>query len=129
VWVCVCGWPNPGWRERCECCWREREQQEGSLEMAFIQEAPPPGLDAFSGDVLNSQVRKVIEAEQMLQVFQDIERREESDGTIPASPRTTLQRLRQPFAYTGGILLGSLLGVLTLLFNFLLFNWIMHMEF
>jgi hypothetical protein len=97
--------------------------------MAFTQEAPPPGLDPLNGDVLNSEVRKVIEAEQMLQVFQDIEQRGRGDGTIPASPRTALQRLRQPFVYTGGILLGTLLGVLTLLFNFLLFNWIMHMEF
>ena len=97
--------------------------------MAFTQEAPPPDLDPLHSDVLNSEVRKVIEAEQMLQVFQDIEQRGMSDGTIPTYPRTALQRCRQPFVYTGGILLGALLGALTLLFNFLLFNWLMHMEF
>jgi hypothetical protein len=129
VWVCACGWPNPAWRGSCECCWRDREPREGPLGMAFAQEARPPGLDFLRSDVLNNEVRKAIEAEQLVEVFQDIEQREKSAGTIMASSRTILQRFRQPFAYTGGILLGSLLGVLTLLFNFLLFNWIMHMEF
>jgi hypothetical protein len=80
VWVCACGWPNPTWREACECCWREREQQE----------AQPPGFDSLSGLVLNGDDRKVIEGQELLQVFQDIQQREMSDGTIPASPRTII---------------------------------------
>lgn len=62
-------------------------------------------------------------------LLKQLQTQAEEDGYIPPMPFLWSRKMARPFQYTGGILLGIFLGLFTLLFNFLLFVWVLHLEF
>ena len=53
----------------------------------------------------------------------------ERAGDIPSMPFLILRKIARPLQYTGGLLLGIMVGVMALLINFLFFVWLLHLEF
>lgn len=47
-------------------------------------------------------------------------------GIVPDTSKLILNRVRLPLAVIGAVLLAMLVGVTTLLFNFILFNQLIH---
>lgn len=74
-------------------------------------------------------VRRAIVQEEVLLILRDSQEWVEDEGTIRRSTPTFLQRLWGPLEYVGGMLLGVNLAVLAILFNFVVFNFLLHMEF
>lgn len=76
--------------------------------------------------------------EEIVVVLEKIERKRllgqiqivaEEEGHISSMPPLLLRKMANPLQYTGGILLGIFLGIFTLVFNFLLFVFLLHCYF
>jgi hypothetical protein len=77
----------------------------------------------------DAESRRRIEEQELLRVLSEEEHREQAEGAIRARPPMLLRRLRLPLECLGGILLGVNIAAITLLFNFFLFNYLLHVEF
>ncbi|HWU39130.1 MAG TPA: hypothetical protein VN203_15915 [Candidatus Acidoferrum sp.] len=84
-----------------------------------------PNDPAFPPD---AESRRQIENQVLLGLLLE-ERPDEGEGVIPGRAPTILQRLRLPLECLGGIVLGINIAVITIVFNFILFNFLLHMEF
>ena len=77
----------------------------------------------------DAESRRRIEEQELLGVLMEEQHRDDLEEAIPAHAPTLLLRLRLPLECLGGILLGVNIAVITLIFNFILFNYLLHMEF
>ncbi len=76
----------------------------------------------------DAESRKQIEEQELLRVLSE-EPRDEVEGAIHARPPQFLRRLRSPLECLGGIIFGVNMAVIAIVFNFVLFNYLLHMEF
>ncbi len=58
-----------------------------------------------------------------------LQSRAEEEGHIPPMPFLLSHKLSLPLQYMGGMLFGIFLGTCVLLFNYLFFVWLLHLEF
>ncbi len=84
-----------------------------------------PNHPAFPPD---AESRWRIEEQELLGVLSE-ENRDEAEAAIPTRPPGILRRLRFPLECLGGILFGLNIAAFAILFNFILFNYLLHMEF
>ena len=77
----------------------------------------------------DAESRRRIEQQELLGVLLEEQYRDEQEGAIPAHAPTLLLRLRLPLECLGGILFGLNIAAIAIVFNFLLFNYLLHMEF
>lgn len=72
--------------------------------------------------------RKIVE-EERLSVLYEIQAGLEKEGKIPTSPLLLLRKFQRVLEATGGFLLGGIVAVGTLLGNYILFNFALHIQF
>lgn len=72
--------------------------------------------------------RKIIE-EEKLGILYDLQAGLEKEGKIPASPLLLLRKLQGVLEATGGFLLGGMVAAGTLLTNYVIFNFFLHIQF
>lgn len=72
------------------------------------------------------QLRKRLEQEEMLRLWEELERAVRQDSKLPDSQRLPLRRFRTALEDITSISLGALLGIFVLLLNFLVFTWLLH---
>ena len=77
----------------------------------------------------DAESRRRIAEQELLGVLSEEERRDRAEGTIRTRPPLFLRRLRLPLECLGGILFGLNIAAIAILFNFILFNYLLHMEF
>lgn len=79
--------------------------------------------------MLDSELRKRIEALELVRALSEVERKEQEGKDIPSLAVPIFRRVWRPLEYLGGILLGVNIAVGAIVFNFLLFNYLLHMTF
>ena len=75
---------------------------------------------------LSEDLKRRIREEEWVQSYRDLSASLESEGRIPAGPTFLLRRSDRAFAITGGVLCGGLIAALTVLLDFILFNYLLH---
>ena len=78
---------------------------------------------------LSEWLKRRIQRKEAITVFEQLQSEEEEKGNIPRTPDLFLRKYARHLEYTGGILFGSMISVVSLIFNFLLFVWLLHIEF
>jgi len=79
--------------------------------------------------MVDEEILTILERKERRRFFFQLQALAEEEGHIPPMPSLLLRKTAHPFQYIGGILLGIFLGLFTLIFNFLLFVWLLHLEF
>lgn len=79
--------------------------------------------------MLESQTRSFIEQSERKKVFALLQKKAEQDGHIPPTPSLLLRKTGRFLQFVGGAYLGFLVAVTAVLFNFLLFVLLLHVEF
>ena len=74
-------------------------------------------------------LKRRIQRKEAITVLEQLQSEEKEKGNIPRTPDLFLRRYAMYLEYTGGVLFGSLISVVSLIFNFLLFVWLLHIEF
>lgn len=77
----------------------------------------------------DEEILSMLEKIEQKRVLSQIQRQEQEEGHIPPQPFLLLKQLAHPLQYTGGILVGIFLGIFILFFNFLLFVFLLHLQF
>ena len=72
------------------------------------------------------QLRKRIEQEETLRLWEELEGSVRQEQMLPDSRRLPLRRFRTALEDITSISLGALLGIFVLLLNFLVFTWLLH---
>ncbi len=72
-------------------------------------------------------LRRKIRDEERLGCFLAMQQRLEHEGRIPPGPPLLLRAYERPLQWAGGILVGLIVGSSSVLGNFILFNYIMHL--
>lgn len=81
-------------------------------------------------DVLkNKELLYILEKREKERFFSHLQKKAESDGAIPPQPSLLLKKIDSLLQYVGGIFIGIFLGVFTLIINFIVFVYILHLEF
>jgi hypothetical protein len=62
-------------------------------------------------------------------ILLEMQRQDEVAELIPRSPWLILRKGDRLLEYFGGVVLGAIIGPMALLFTFILFNYLLHMEF
>lgn len=73
--------------------------------------------------------KKQIETEERYKIFLKFQEELEHEGIIPPSPALFLRRYQYILEYTAEVLIGSIIGILSLMLVFLIVNIILHIEF
>ncbi|MCF6158407.1 MAG: hypothetical protein E3K32_07510 [wastewater metagenome] len=76
----------------------------------------------------DNEIVVILEKRERKRFFYQIQRESEEKGLIPPAPFLFLKTMVRPLQYTGGILLGVFLGIFSLIFVFLLFVYLLHLE-
>jgi len=71
-------------------------------------------------------LRRKIRDQERLGAFHEMQQRLEQDGTIPPGPPLFLRIYGRSLQWTGGILIGLVVGSVTVFGDFILFNYLMH---
>jgi hypothetical protein len=78
---------------------------------------------------VNKEILAILEGRERKKILSQLQASAEKTGHIPSRPFLLLEKIALPLQYSGGMLLGIFLGIFTLVFNFLLFVWLLHLEF
>ncbi|MBC2694143.1 MAG: hypothetical protein HF982_02465 [Desulfobacteraceae bacterium] len=73
--------------------------------------------------------KKRIQKKETITVLEQLQSEEDEKGNISRPPILFLRKYHKHLEYTGGVLFGSLISVVSLIFNFLLFVWLLHIKF
>ena len=71
----------------------------------------------------------ILERRERKALFAKLQAAAEKAGYIPPMPFLVLQKFTRPLQYIGGMFIGILVGTFTLLLNFAVFVWLLHLEF
>lgn len=74
------------------------------------------------------EIKEVIEIVENKQATDEFHLLEEEAGLVKITPPLT-ERTASYLEFLGELSVGVTVGILTVLFNFLLFNWLLHIEF
>lgn len=78
---------------------------------------------------VNEEVLTILERRERKKILSQLQGLAEKTGHIPSRPFLLLEKIAFPLQYFGGMLIGVFFGIFTLVFNFLLFVWLLHLEF
>ena len=76
----------------------------------------------------DAESRRQIEEQELLRLLSE-EHRDEAEGVIPTRRPLILRWLRLPLECLGGILFGVNMAAIAIVLNFILFNYLLHIEF
>lgn len=79
--------------------------------------------------LVHEDVLIIIEKSERKRVFSKLHALAVEEKHVPPTPFLYLSKTAPSLQYIGGILIGSSIGVLSFLFNFILFVYLLHMEF
>jgi hypothetical protein len=79
--------------------------------------------------MINEETMTILERRERKKFLSQLQASAEKTGHIPPTPFLLLRKMARPLQYVGGALMGIFLGILTLVFNFVLFVWLLHLEF
>lgn len=79
--------------------------------------------------MVDEEILAILEKKERKRLLHQIQTQAEKEGHIPPTPFLVLKKTSRPLQYMGGILLGIFLGVSILVFNFLLFVFLLHLQF
>lgn len=79
--------------------------------------------------MVDEEIQAILEKKERKRFFEQIQNQAEDEGHIPPMPFLFLKKMSCPLQYMGGILFGIFLGVFILVFNFLLFVFLLHLQF
>ena len=79
--------------------------------------------------MVDEEILTILEKMEQKRFFNQIQSQAEEEGHIPPMPFLFLKEMSHPLQYMGGILLGIFLGVSILVFNFLVFVFLLHLQF
>lgn len=77
--------------------------------------------------ITDEEIVTILEKKEKKRFLNQIQIQAEKEGHIPPMPFLFLKKTSRPLQYTGGILFGIFLGVSILVFNFLLFVFLLHL--
>ena len=77
----------------------------------------------------DKDILTILEREERKKLFSKLQTAAEEKGDIPPMPFLMVRKTAYPLQYTGGALLGISIGIFTLVFNFILFVRLLHLEF
>lgn len=75
------------------------------------------------------EISNILVRRERKKILSQLQASAEKAGHIPPMPFLLSKKMARPLGYIGGMLLGIFLGIFTLVFNFLLFIWLLHLEF
>lgn len=78
---------------------------------------------------VNEEVLTILERRERKKILSQLQGLAEKTGHIPSRPFLLLEKIAFPLQCFGGMLIGVFFGIFTLVFNFLLFVWLLHLEF
>lgn len=79
--------------------------------------------------MIDEEILTILEKKERKRFFNQIQTQSEKEGHVPPMPFLLLKKMAHPLQYMGGILLGIFLGIFILVFNFLLFVFLLHLQF
>ena len=79
--------------------------------------------------MINGEILTILERRERKKLLSYFQGAAEKTGHIPPIPFLLLRKMARPLQYAGSVLLGIFLGIFTLVFNFVLFVWLLHLEF
>lgn len=79
--------------------------------------------------MIDEEILTILEKKERKRFFNQIQAQSEKEGHVPHTPFLVLKKTSRPLQYMGSILLGIFLGVSILVFNFLLFVFLLHLQF
>ncbi|MFX0201096.1 MAG: hypothetical protein ACFFCW_33675 [Candidatus Hodarchaeota archaeon] len=78
---------------------------------------------------VHEEVLTILERREREKFLSQLQATAEKMGYIPPAPFLLLRKMARPLQFVGGMLLGISLGIFTLVLNFFLFVWLLHLEF
>ncbi len=79
--------------------------------------------------ITDDEILTILEKKEKRRFLSQLQSRSEQEGHVPSMPFLFFRNMAYPLQYAGGILLGIFLGVSTLLFIFILFVFLLHVQF
>lgn len=76
---------------------------------------------------LPEHLSRKIRDEERLGCFLEMQQQLEQEGRIPPGPPLLLRTYERPLQWAGGILIGLIVGSTTVLGNFILLNFLLHL--
>lgn len=78
---------------------------------------------------MEDQIRTLLEREERQKALAELQAAAQEQDDIPGFPFLLLRDMASPVQILGGVVIGILLGVFTLLSNFLVVVWLLHLSF
>lgn len=78
--------------------------------------------------MIDEEILTILEKKERRRFFKQIQIQAEEEGHIPPTPFLFLKKTSHPLQYMGGILFGIFLGVSILVFNYLVFVFLLHVQ-
>lgn len=79
--------------------------------------------------MINEEIVTILEKRERKRLFSHLQASAESERHIPPMPFLILRKTSRILQHTGGVLIGIILGIFTLIFNFVLLIRLLHLEF
>lgn len=79
--------------------------------------------------MVDEEIVAILEKRERKRFFNQIQAHSEKEGHVPPMPFLLLKKMACHIQFTGGILFGIFCGVFILVLNFLLFTYILHLQF
>ncbi|TVM04347.1 MAG: hypothetical protein CV087_00170 [Candidatus Brocadia sp. WS118] len=79
--------------------------------------------------MIEEEILTILEKKERKRFFHQIQNQAEEEGHVPPTSFLFLKKMSHPLQYMGGILFGIFLGVFILVFNYLFFVFLLHLQF
>lgn len=79
--------------------------------------------------MITREIEIIIEKEERQRHLSELQTRMQEEGIIPQPPFLLVHTLRRLLEYIGGACLASIVGTFVLVINFIVFVWLLHLEF
>ncbi len=78
---------------------------------------------------LGKEIETILYKEERQRYLSELQTRKQEEGIVPHTPSFLLYTFRYLLEYIGGACLGCFVGAFTLLVNFIIFVYVLHLEF
>lgn len=79
--------------------------------------------------MITREIEIIIEREERQTYLSELQTRMKEEGIIPQPPFLLVHTLRHLLEYIGGACLAFFVGTFVLVINFIVFVWLLHLEF
>lgn len=79
--------------------------------------------------MVDEEILTILEKKERKRFFEQIQNQAEEEGHIPPTPFLFLKKTSHSLQHMGGILFGIFLGISILVFNYLVFVFLLHVQF